>query len=200
MAACFLLPDAELPRVCVDTSPHFSQSICQMILGHCGQLMWPNASQEHTGPGLPLRESTPRGSYWASSRQSPPLGAHSCLEETLKGVGSYVQLRVVMFADGTACSAEIKRFFYSLWYSSALSRSKHCCIVNVHSWHRASEINISHPQIQQIITLALSLRDHRFWTPSSKLVPLLNICQSWSSNNTSVLPRNDPCEVKRMGQ
>lgn len=111
-----------------------------------------------------------------------------------------MQLRGVMLADGTACSAEIEQFFYSLWDSSALSSPRYCCIVDVHSWHRVSEINISHPQIQQVITLALSPKDYKFWTPSSKSVPLLNICQNWSNNNISVLPRNNPCEVNRMGQ
>lgn len=144
----------------VDASSHFAMSTCQVILDHCGQLRWTSASQESTGPGLPLRDSTPLGRYSPFSRQSLLLDAHSGLEETLKEVGSYMQLRGVALADGTACSAEIEQFFYSLWEPSALSRSRYCCIVGAHSWHRVSEMSISHLQIQQIVTLALSLENY----------------------------------------
>lgn len=199
MAAGYLLPDAELTGSV--WTPH------HILHSQSAKWFWATAdtwgdpvlpSQEYTGPGVPLRDSTPLESYSPFSRQSLLLDANSNLEEALKGVGSYMQLRGVTLADGTACSAGIEQFC-SLWDSSALSRSRYCCIVGVHSWHRVSELIISHPQIQQIITLPLSLEDYKFWTPSSKSVALLNVYQNWSNSNT-VLPRNDPCEVKRMGQ
>lgn len=197
MAAGFLLPDAELTGF-MWTPHHILQS-------QFAKWFWAPAdswddpvlpSQEYTGPGVPLRDSTPLGSYSPFSRQSLLLDANSNLEEALKGVGSYMQLRGVTLADGTACSAGIEQFFCSLWDSSAPSWSRYCCIVGVYSWHRISELFISHPQIQQIITLPLSLEDYKFWTASSKSVALLNVCQNWSNSNT-VLPINDPCEVKR---
>lgn len=75
-----------------ETSPHFMQSICWLILNHCRQLKWSNASQHYACSDPPLR-NTFLGSYLPFRRQPLLLDAHSSFQGSLEEVGSYLQLR-----------------------------------------------------------------------------------------------------------
>lgn len=184
----------------MDISPHLAQWFCQVILDHRGQLRWLNASQQHTCPGPPLKNSTLLGSYSLFSRQPLLLDAHSSFQGALKEVGSYLQLRGGDIGRWCSLLSRNWTILPPFWGLRAPSGARYCYIVGDHSC-RGYQRLISHIlRFESSLVLPWVWRIMSFWTPSSKLVALWNECQGWSNSNTPVLPRKRPSEVEKMRQ